>query len=122
MKIYIPHSSSFNYREELYAPVRSSKLNGQYEIFLPHEHGLSDTQSLIQDMDLIVAEVSYPSTGLGIELGWANATKKPIVAICRMGQAPSSSIKMIAPILEYSVYDLEKVLGEAIALGEAIRR
>jgi hypothetical protein len=74
MKIYVSHSTSFDFKEELYKPIRSSDLNSIHEIILPHE----DSNEQFKTLDLfksggcklIIAEVSYPSTGQGIELGW----------------------------------------------------
>jgi hypothetical protein len=37
MKIYICHSSSFDYKKERYEPIRRSELNNKYEFILPHE-------------------------------------------------------------------------------------
>lgn len=38
MRIYVTHSSGFNYKNELYLPLRNSALNEKHEITLPHEH------------------------------------------------------------------------------------
>jgi 2'-deoxynucleoside 5'-phosphate N-hydrolase len=55
--------------------------------------------------DLVVAEVSVPSLGVGYELGWASALKKPVFCLYR--PAPDRSLSaMIAgsPGLEIAVY------------------
>ena len=73
MKIYIGHSSEFNYQDEIYDPIRGSIFNSLHEIILPHEiyKEAKDfiTKDIIKSCDLMIAEVSLPSTGLGIELG-----------------------------------------------------
>lgn len=74
MKIYVSHTSSYDYTNQLYTPLRLSKLNSRHEIFLPHEPNEVpiNTKAIIEACDIVLAEVSYPSTGQGIELGWAN--------------------------------------------------
>ena len=53
--------------------------------------------------DLFLAEASFPSTGLGIELGWANDLRIPIACIYQTGHKPSSSLKLICDdFIEYN--------------------
>ncbi len=105
MKIYICHSSSFNYRKELYEPIRHSDLNNKFEFILPHETSeqVFNSKETIPQCDLIIAEVSYPSTGMGIELGWANKDGKRIILIYKKGSKVSKSLETISSdFLEYS--------------------
>ena len=96
MKIFVSHSTHYNFENELYAPLRESDLNGRHEIILPHENGRDViTKNIIEDCQLVVAEVSYPSTGQGIELGWADMFKIPIVCIHKEGSEPSRSLRKI---------------------------
>jgi len=71
MKIYLCHSRDFDYKNGLYKPVRESALNKQHEIVFPHENESSttNTKDVIKTYDIVFAEVSFPATGLGIELG-----------------------------------------------------
>lgn len=106
MKIYIGHSSEFNHQDELYNPIRDSILNSLHEIILPHEiyKEAKDfiTKDIIKSCDLMIAEVSLPSTGLGIELGWANSFGRPIICIYRKGSKISSSLKVVCnDFIEY---------------------
>ena len=39
-----------------------------------------------------MSEVSYPSTGLGIELGWADAFSTKLLAFHQAGTQPSASL------------------------------
>ena len=97
MKIYLSHFGNFDYMNELYKPIRESKLNGEYDFFLPHESGESvNTKDVIKNSDLILAEVSSPSTGQGIELGWGNLLNVPVVCISRKDSKISRSLKYIA--------------------------
>jgi len=96
MKIFVAHSSNFDFRNELYLPLRNSELNKNHEIFLPQENGQEPvTQELIKNSNLIIAEISYPSTGQGIELGWADIYNIPIVCIYKNGAKTSRSLKKI---------------------------
>lgn len=72
-------------------------LNNQHEFILPHETSEQPTNTLelMKTFDLMIAEVSQASTGLGIEMGWAHAINLPIIAIYKNGTTPSSSIQTI---------------------------
>ena len=104
-KIYVGHSSAFDFQNELYQVLRQDQINQQHKIILPHENDnqLFSSKTLFQvGCDLMVAEVSFPSTGLGIELGWADSYKVPIVFLYRKGLTPSDSLKAISQnFLEY---------------------
>ncbi len=104
MKIYIAHSREYDYERELYAPIRSSNNLNQSEIILPHETPSSNhTREFYAELDLIIAEVSYPATGLGIELGWAFDSKVPIVCIYQKDKHYSGSLHAITEhFYEYS--------------------
>ena len=107
MKIYVAHSTSFDYKQELYLPIRQSDLNSQHDFILPHESSNepydSNTLFATAQVDLVVAEVSYPSTGLGIELGWADSCGIPIVCVHRSDSKPSGSLKVVTDnIVGYS--------------------
>lgn len=99
MKIYIGHSNELNFEKELYQPVRNSNLNRDHEIILPHEiyDNAVDfvTRDIIKKSDLMIAEVSYPSTELGIEIGWADTSKCPIICIYKKNHKISESLKVV---------------------------
>ena len=105
MRLYFCHSSSFDYKKELYDPLRLSLLNKTHEIFLPHEKSdeTPNTRALIKTLDIVFAEVSFPSTGLGIELGWAADTYLPIVCLHKTGTKPSPALQQVSKFfIEYS--------------------
>ncbi len=120
MKIYVAHSTQFNYQEELYKPLRSSQLDTKNEIILPHENSLElfNSKEYFDSCDLVIAEVSFPSTGEGIELGWANIKNVKIICVYRAGSKFSSSLKAVSKdFIEYSsssdlIQKLEKLLSE----------
>lgn len=104
MNIYISHPTAFDFHTELYQPIRNSKLNSQHTIALPHEYSDEqfDSKSFFKTCDLIVAEVSYPSTGQGIELGWANLLHVPIICLYKEDQKFSGALKVISDtFIEY---------------------
>lgn len=103
MRIYVSHSRSFDYENELYTPIRIHFFDGTHEFILPHENGSDeDLKSLIATCDLVLAEVSFPSIGVGIELGRAEAAGIPIECICHARSVPSSSVsRLVDDIHEY---------------------
>ncbi len=106
MKIYIAHSSAFDFQKELYQPIQNSALAKEDEFIFPHRDSGEpfNSKELFQNgCDLIIAEVSYPATGLGIELGWADLLNVPIVCIYKKGSKASGSLKVVTEtFLEYS--------------------
>lgn len=118
MKIYVAHSNDFDYENKLYKPLRASALNTEHEIFLPHEHGRHEnTRELMKSCNLLVAEVSLPSTGEGIELGRAEAIGLPVLCISEQGAKVSSSLKYVTDhFLQYS--DAEDMLSK---LGDFLK-
>jgi hypothetical protein len=96
MKTYVCHAARFDYRQELYEPLKRSVLGREHELILPHEgDDFQYSKPIIESADIVLAEVSYPSTGLGIELGWAHAAGKTIYLIHRLGAIPSASLSVL---------------------------
>ena len=107
MKVYLTHSSGYDYESELYEPLRRS-LAKRVDIFFPHSKENINTKSkdVIAVSDVVLAEVSYPSTGQGIELGWADASSTRIVCFYRSGSKISSSLRFISnEHIEYTTAD-----------------
>ena len=96
--IYVSHSTAFDFKNNLYNLLRQSKLNSQYKIVFPHENNLIpiDSQSIIKNSHFVLAEVSYPSTGQGIELGWANLFNIPVLCLFREDKTYSDSLKFVS--------------------------
>jgi len=97
MKIYLSHSSSFDFEDQLYKPLKDSLLIKSHQFFFAHDKENIDTKSkeIIQNSDLVIAEVSYPSTGQGIELGWADIQKIPVLCLYSSGSTFSNSLKFV---------------------------
>ena len=104
MNAYVGHSNSFDFQADLYHPLKT--ISGHI-FYFPHEQGSKiqfNSKELFQSKkcDLFLAEVSYPSTGLGIEVGWANNAEIPIVCIFKTGSKISNSLKMVCQkFIEY---------------------
>ncbi len=94
MKVYVAHSQDFDFVNELYKPIQS--ISG-HEIVFPHMHSDEpfDSREFLQRCDLMIAEVSYASTGLGIELGWADLFGVEIIALHKEGKEPSASVSAV---------------------------
>ncbi len=104
MKIYVSHSKNFDYTNELYKPLKEAKL--PVEFIFPHDDISKpfNSRELFQNhkVDYVLAEVSLPATGQGIELGWADIFNVPIVCIYKKGSKPADSLKIISgDIYEY---------------------
>ena len=98
MKVYMAHSRLFDYQNELYNPLRQEPFFEKHELILPHEikNITTNTRDFYKTIDIMIAECSHPSIGLGIELGWAFDDKKPLFILIKDGNKPSSSLFTIA--------------------------
>ena len=100
MKVYLAHSSNCDYINKIYKPILNDPELSKI-ITLPHmEKEHNHSRNYYEDFDLVIAEVSAPSTGMGIELGFFYDEKKPIYCIYRGDY--SKSVEVIAKkIIEY---------------------
>lgn len=116
MKIYISHSSKYDYISKIYNPIEKSDLIEENIFFFPHKNKIINTKELIESCDLVIAEVSLPTTGQGIELGWADYAKTPILCVYEKGAEISSSLKFITnQFIEYeNAEDMIKKIREFI--------
>lgn len=114
MKVYIAHSRDMNYQEDLYSPIRSAEELPQAAIILPHENSSHSKKSreFYAQLDLVIAEVSQPATGLGIEVGWAYDSEVPIVCIYKKGHHYSSSLHAVTD--QFFEYDTDAELVKLI--------
>jgi hypothetical protein len=105
MKIYVVHSSGFDFKNELYTPLKEADFLRGHDVILPHDKAMAPTNSkeLIRSCDLLIAEVSYPSIGLGIELGWAENANVKVICLHKTEAKISSSLPLLfANIFTYS--------------------
>lgn len=114
---YVTHSFGFDYQNELYVPLKKSVLSNKFKLILPHDKQTEprNSEDWIREADLILAEVSHPSTGQGIELGWAHKLAKRIVCVYKQGTKPSSSLKFVSQeMIEYK--DSEDLIRKLASL------
>lgn len=88
-------------------------------IVLPHEDSdepFDSKKFLREDCDLFVAEVSKASTGLGIELGWADIYDISIVCVHREDADISSSLSAVSDeIMSYEdTEELVELIGKVV--------
>jgi len=106
MNIYVAHSRKFDFQNELYKPIRQSALNDKHNFVLPHEISGEPFNSRVflkNECDLALAEVSRVSTGLGIELGWADAFGVRIICAYQKSYEPNRSLTAVCQSwLKYS--------------------
>ncbi len=105
MKIYVAHSRKDDYKNELYKPIRDSELNKVAEIILPHENDddIFDSREELKSVDYMIAEVSYPSVAIGIEIGWADMYNVPVILLHKSDSIVSNSVRGVATeVIEYS--------------------
>lgn len=121
MTIYVSHSRNFDFENELYVPLGNSSLAEDHRFIFPHENGNAegfDAKELFsgKKCDLVLAEVSYPATGQGIELGWADALGIRVICVFKKGCKISNSLQRITnDFIEYSdSSDMIKKLQELI--------
>ncbi len=105
MKIQISHLKNYDFVTEIYTPIKTSGLREEHEFILPHETPETkiNSKETLKTVDLLIAEVSYPATGQGIELWFANIYDKPILCLYKKWFAIAGSLKYISnDIREYS--------------------
>lgn len=119
MKLFIAHASAFPYEEKVYAPVRGLCERDGHEAVFPQDgaYGPRNWRESITGADAFVLDASVPSTGAGIEAGWASAAGVPVIAVHEKGSVPSTVVAYIAAaIVEYDgPEDLSAKLGRALA-------
>lgn len=117
-KVYIGHSREFDYEHELYAPLRTAKGLPQADLILPYESNsrANNTRDFYRELDLFIAEVSYPSTGLGIELAWAYDADVTIVCLARANARVSKSLYVLTDeIIRYQdETEMVKIIQQVI--------
>lgn len=107
MNIYISHLRRGGYEKELYIPLLASELAKKHTLIFPHSKSQKpfSTKELFEkkECDLVVAEISYPATGQGIELGWANMFQIPTYCVYKKDADVSrSALSISAKSIKYS--------------------
>ncbi len=115
MNIYVSHATSFHFQSELYHPLNEFLSLKNIKLIFPHEKSLDlfNTKEFFESKqcNLVVAEVSFPSTGQGIELGWANMMNIPIICIHKSNASPSNSLKAVSKTI-ISYENIESIIPQ----------
>ena len=103
MRIYLSHSKNINYKN-LYKKFEEIFSNNNF--IFPYQNNTEpvDSSKFLKEgnCDLLLAEVSVPSTGQGVEIGWANANKIPIIFFYKKGSDVSRSLRFLSnKIIKY---------------------
>lgn len=120
MKIYVGHSSGIDYEEMLYRPLENSDFADEHHLIFPHRGDVEKSKETVQkSADRMIAEVSEPSTGLGVELGWAESSPTPVLCVYRDSSGPSGPVKDVADSVkayetEEELLDLAKKFAEEL--------
>lgn len=77
MNAYVPHLNSIN----TFGFTDEEILNGLAEHVV--DKVFETDKKIVENCDIVVAEVSHPSLGTGMEIGWALAKNKKIVCLTK---------------------------------------
>ena len=105
--VYVSHSSDFRLKKELYNVLKKIP---KVTFIFPDDS--QNSKNIIKGSTVIIAEVSKPSHGVGIEMGWANAFKVPIIFVHKKGSRTSPSLSFVSDnFIEYNkIEDIQKPL------------
>lgn len=96
---FVSHPSGGMQHTPAFFNAINSFASSQQDIQIVFPHDRAEDVKLTKDniglCELVLVEVSIPSTGSGIELGWANAAGKPIIAFNQGGSDPSPALKFV---------------------------
>ena len=79
-----------------------------YELIFPHvwHEQKKSSKEFIKNADLVIGEVSFPSTGQGIEFGWADMLNVPTLFLKKTGAKASSSPNYLkGELIEYATLE-----------------
>ena len=113
-KVYICHSSKYDYVNKIYNPIKSSKFMETYDFVFPHDGDVVNTKDIISNADLVIVDISGATFGQGIEIGWADAAGVDILCIYKKGMEKRRSIQLLTDkFIEYNdSHDLISKLEE----------
>lgn len=114
INIYIGHSRDRDY-ESIYQTIEKNMDLEKFNFLLPHKMDKNSRNGRAfynkSNIDIFIAEVSQPSTGLGIEMGWAYEEQIPIYGLYKKGSIPSNAIKSVSDyFIEYN--DIEDFINK----------
>ena len=97
LNIYFIHSTKLDYNNLIYKKVLSSSVCLGHNLMLPQtkEYQEKYTKDLMQKADIIIAEVSNPTFGLGLELKWLQKQDKPKLFLSLNNEIPKKYKKYV---------------------------
>ena len=109
LKIYEILSAELSkYTNKIYSPLDTIKFKGT------NEEMYKRVMKLLQSTDLVIAEMSSPSTGKGMELQEAVRLNIPIIIIAKNGSKISNTVLGSGKIKKVIFYDKKEEIRERI--------
>lgn len=101
LKIYFIHSTKYDYNNLFYRFILSSPICLSHELMLPYtkEYQGKYVKDLINEADIIIAEINKSSFGLKYELKLISKINKPVKYISLSNEIPKN-LKKIVPEIE----------------------
>lgn len=101
--IFVTHSESFDYKKELYLPIKESKLSKDCNILYTTQfENFEVAREVIRKVDFVFCEVTFPTIEIGIEMEWARNLKIPIICAAFKGGGISQDIHLMSyKVIEY---------------------
>lgn len=101
-----------NYGQVLTEHIGSASLTSMGEGGITDEYIYKRDMEWVNDADVVVAEVTQPSLGVGYELGWADG-KKPIICLYRVqdGKRLSAMLTGNKGMTIFNYKDLDEAKG-----------
>ncbi len=96
------------YTNNIYSPIDTIKFKGT------SEEMYARVMKLLQSTDLVIAEMSSPSTGKGMELQEAVRLNIPIIIIAKNGSKISNTVLGSGKIKKVIFYDKKEEIRERI--------
>jgi len=80
-----------------------SSKHPEFEFYFPHQYSIvpNDSRETLRASDYLLCEITKPSTGQGIEMGFAASFNIPIIAICEENRTYSTSISLLTKSISY---------------------
>lgn len=103
MKIQLWHARDSDFHNDFYIPLKNSSFFSEHEWIFPHDGtAMYNSRESLKTVDIFIAEVSYPATGLGIEIGFTSLYGKRILCISKKWSKISASLRCLTDdFLEY---------------------
>lgn len=127
-KIFLAAPFTFNFESGFLDDVEELLINLGHSVTVPHDFARDDVTDeelrekvkndlyMVESSDILLAEVTNPSHGVGMEILHANKLGKRIILLTRSGTKISSMVRVHGhEIIEYSNFeDLKQKLGNCL--------